>query len=178
MTWSAIRVNKKGKPVQLSGASRRIHGADIRENGVSYLSKFLAALVSTPILTALISLLRYTPKDEMEPGVYHFAFTELFILYSFYVAPIYFIFGIGVSWTVSQYVDSHVKKLKVYLLSGAGISVLLAILTMYDTVIIPAFPLSMLFGAVAAFIFWVIEQAFDKLMEHLRTSDAGIKRIS
>ena len=92
--------------------------------------RLLSAAVSAIIFTALLCLLQYTPKDEVEPGVYHFGLGELFTIYLIYIAPIYLTLGIGVSWTADQYIRGKFRKLRAYVLSGAGITGMIAILTM------------------------------------------------
>ncbi|EMR07224.1 hypothetical protein C772_00869 [Bhargavaea cecembensis DSE10] len=119
--------------------------------------RLLSATVSAIIFTALLCLLQYTPKDEVEPGVYHFGLGELFTIYLIYIAPIYLTLGIGVSWTADQYIRGKFRKLRAYVLSGAGITGLIAILAMQDDFILPALLLSVLLGAAAALVYWLTE---------------------
>lgn len=119
--------------------------------------RLIAAIASSIILTALLSSLIYTPIDEVEPGVYHFRWTELFIINVMYIAPIYLTLGIGVSWTVDQYIRGKFRKLQAYVLSGAGITVLIAMVGMQDDVILSALMISILIGAVAALVYWLVE---------------------
>ncbi|WP_376869625.1 hypothetical protein [Bhargavaea changchunensis] len=132
------------------------------------LVRFIAAIASSVILTALLSSLLYTPKDELEHGVYHFGWTELFIINVMYIAPIYLTLGIGVSWTAAQYTRSKFKKLQAYVLSGAGNAGLIAILAMQDDFVLPALLLSILIGTVVALVYWIVEVVLERLFKNKR----------
>ncbi|MCM3089379.1 hypothetical protein M3557_15825 [Bhargavaea ginsengi] len=128
--------------------------------------KIVVALISSVSFTLLVSLLAYTPKDEVPADNYHFGFMELFILYSLYITPIYFTFGIGVSWTIDQYIEKYSEKFRMYVLIGGLIGFLMGVLlflqeTGSDNVLAHLF--YFFIGVIASVTFWLIEYIYYRV---------------
>lgn len=131
-----------------------------------FIKKIVVALISSIIFTLLVSLIAYTPKDEVPADTYHFGLIELVVLSSLYITPIYFTLGIGVSWTIDQYIEKNSKKFLVYLFIGGLIGFLIGILLFLQengSINILAHLFYFSVGVIASLTFWLMDFIYIKV---------------
>ncbi len=106
------------------------------------MKRLLTAALSAFLFTILFSWIFYEP--QIEPGVYHFGFSETFNILIIYVLPIYFLAGIPLSFFIDKLVPKLNKgtKLGHYfwglgLYSLAGLIIGIIFLFIFQKIMLP-----------------------------------------
>jgi len=89
--------------------------------------KIMVAILSSILFCLALAWFSYSPAREGEPGVYHWSYLSLFMLYMIYAAPVYLLGGVPCSLLIDRLIKKlgeanqvidYFRCLSAYLLAG------------------------------------------------------------
>lgn len=133
--------------------------------------KLFTAILATLSLCLLLSVIGYTAQAKQEPNTYYMAFTEVFVIYLIFIAPMFLTVGILFSIIVDSKVKGILKTILSYLIGG-GIFGLLYYLIIVgfqanSSILREGILLFVCYGAFSSLFFYGIQLALKPIFHKL-----------